>query len=164
MRCAGSDSPNLSPLERQHIGLPSRNGQYPFTQRPWVHVLTPCEQSPERGGSNIQVGFVALRNWQVFDWRSYSDNFWGGVKHRRRITCRPTRREWQKPAYCYARGRDPQRPTNVGIGRLLRTGSGHLGRCCMDIDPGEGVPSPSNLKKLCAGGGRSLAARRATCG
>lgn len=38
------------------------------------------------------------------------------------------------------------------------------GRCCMDIDPGEGAPSPSKLKKLCAGGGRSWAVRRATCG
>ena len=38
------------------------------------------------------------------------------------------------------------------------------GRCCMDVDPGEGAPSPSKLKKLCAGGGRSWAVRRATCG
>jgi hypothetical protein len=31
------------------------------------------------------------------------------------------------------------------------------GRCCMDIDPGEGAPSPSDFKKLCAGGGRRSA-------
>jgi hypothetical protein len=37
-------------------------------------------------------------------------------------------------------------------------------RCCMDIDPGEGAPSPSKLKKRCAGGGRSWAVRRSTYG
>jgi len=37
-------------------------------------------------------------------------------------------------------------------------------RCCMDIDPGEGAPSPSDFKKLCAGGGRSWAVRRSTYG
>ena len=42
--------------------------------------------------------------------------------------------------------------------------AGREGRCCMDIDPGEGAPSPSDFKKLCAGGGRSWAVRRSTYG
>ncbi len=67
----------------------------------------------------------------------------------------PYATQWAKPL-----PKPPSASNTVNARLFVPSG----GRCCMDINPGEGAPSPSKLKKLRAGGGRSWAVRRATCG